>query len=62
MGYLTPCVCTGLFAGSPAPTDTAQALGLRWTCGSGQAREEASTGNTKTRFFYCPSPAVSSCL
>ena len=36
-------VCTGLFAGKPAPTGTAQPVGLRKPCGSGLAREEANT-------------------
>ncbi len=43
-----PCVaCSGLFAGTPAPTEFAAE-----PCGSGRAREEAGTGSTKPKQIF----------
>ncbi|RFQ04662.1 hypothetical protein D0O09_05625 [Pseudomonas putida] len=40
--------CTGPFAGLPAPTGLRRSRELCSTCGSGQAREEAGTGQQKS--------------
>ncbi|MDH4847195.1 hypothetical protein E8E78_26360 [Pseudomonas sp. BN505] len=37
--------CAGPFAGLPAPPGSPQARAIWVTCGSGQAREGAGTGN-----------------
>ncbi|MDH4842873.1 hypothetical protein E8E78_19785 [Pseudomonas sp. BN505] len=43
---------TGVFAGSPAPTGTGQLRSLWGSCGSGQAREKASTATAYTQVTH----------